>query len=390
MAGRIWTLLDVEGDVCTEAISILPRDVGGAVQGYSVTKRRLRGGLREGVDVVEIDNGIFSFVLVPTRGMGIWRARQGDLQLGWKSPVKGPVNPAFVHSNEASGIGWLDGFDELLCRCGLESNGAPEFNPNGSVRYGLHGKIANVPAHKVEVAIDGDAGRISVTGVVDEARLFGNKLRLTSVVTTQVGQPGMTITDTITNVSAEPGELELLYHVNFGVPLLGPGSKAVLPVRKVAPRDAVAMGNVPEWDTYGPETPGAVEAVFFMDLAAAADGQTQALLRNAARSRGVSLKFNKTQVPCFTLWKNRQAAADGYVTGLEPATNFPNVKSFEKQQGRVIVLPPGQSRTFELTLEVHPDAPSVAAAEQAIAQLQQGVQPQILDKPDAAWSPFRI
>ena len=112
--------------------------------------------------------------------MGIWHARLGDVHLGWQSPVKGPVHPAFVRLDEASGMGWLDGFDELLVRCGLESNGAPEFNDNGTLRYGLHGKIANRPAHKVEVTIDGDSGQITVLGVVDEARLFGNKLRMTS------------------------------------------------------------------------------------------------------------------------------------------------------------------------------------------------------------------
>ena len=387
MAERIWTLTDVEKDVYCPELALSPRDVGGAARGYSVTKRTLRGGLRDGVDVVEVDNGSFRFVLVPTRGMGVWRAMLGELRLGWKSPVLGPVHPKFVRSTEASGLGWLDGFDELLCRCGLESNGAPEFKPDGAVRYALHGKIANQPAHKVEVSIDGDTGRITVTGVVDEARLFGNKLRMTSVVTTRVGRPGMTIADTITNLSAEAGELELLYHVNFGVPLLGPGAKVVVPVRKAAPRDQVAMGNVAEWDTYGPESPGLGEAVFFFDLAAAADGQTQALLRNAAGSQGVSLKFNKNQLPCFTLWKNRQAAADGYVSGLEPATNFPNVRSFEKDKGRVIVLAPGESRTFELTLEAHGDAAAVAAAAQTVAQLQQGVVPQVLGQPDPQWSP---
>ena len=79
-----------------------------------VSKRTLRGGRREGVDVVEVDNGRLRFVAMPTRGMGIWRASCGDVQLGWKSPVKGPVHPAFVPLWEASGIGWLDGFDELL------------------------------------------------------------------------------------------------------------------------------------------------------------------------------------------------------------------------------------------------------------------------------------
>jgi len=109
-------------------------------------------------------------------------------------------------------------------------------------------------------------------------------------------------------------------------------------------------------------------------------------LRNSAGTAGVSLRFNKSQLPCFTLWKNRQAAADGYVTGLEPAINFPNVKSFEKEKGRVAVLAPGESRTFELSMEALPDAPGVQAAEQAVAQLQQGATPTVLQQPDPQWS----
>ena len=64
--------------------------------------------------------------------------------------MRGPVHPKFVPLAEPSGVGWLDGFDELLCRCGLVSNGAPEFDERGQLRYGLHGRIANLPARKVE------------------------------------------------------------------------------------------------------------------------------------------------------------------------------------------------------------------------------------------------
>jgi len=386
MAKKTWILEDREQDVYIEQIGLTPDDVGGQASGYSVTKRTLTAGLRHGVDVIEVDNGAFRFVVVPTRGMGIWKASLGDVQLGWKSPVKGPVHPGFVRLWEPSGIGWLDGFDELLVRCGLESNGAPEFNKDGSLRYPLHGKIANIPAHKVEVSIDGDSGEIAVTGTVDEARLFGNKLRMVSTITTQVGRAGMTVHDEISNISAEESELELLYHINFGVPLLEPGSKVVLPVAKVAPRDEVAVGNVGEWDTYGPQTPGSAEAVFFFDLAAEYDGRTQTLLRNAAGDRGVSLKFDKNRLPCFTLWKNRQAAADGYVTGLEPAINFPNIKSFEQEKGRVAVLAPGESREFEIAIEVHPNVESVSAAEEAVAEIQATSTPEVLEQPDAEWS----
>jgi galactose mutarotase-like enzyme len=308
------------------------------------------------------------------------------VSLGWLSPVRGPVNPALVPLWEGTGIGWLNGFDEFLVRCGLESNGAPEFLPNGALRYPLHGRVANIPAHKVEVAIDGDSGEIEVRGVVDEARLFGNKLRMSTTIRTRAGSSELSISDEVQNISAEPSELELLYHINFGMPLLSPGAKVVLPVKKVAPRDAIAAADIPQWNVYGPETPGLSEACHFFELVADSAGKTQVVLRSAAGNQGVSLKFNKNQLPCFTIWKNRQAAIDGYVTGLEPATNFPNRKSFEKEQGRVIVLSPGEKRRFEVSIEAHPDAASLSAAEKAVAAIQGGTVPEVCRQPDPHWS----
>jgi hypothetical protein len=318
--------------------------------------------------------------------MGIWRASCGDISLGWLAPVRGPVHPTHVPVWEPSGIGWLNGFDEMLVRCGLESNGAPEFHPNGAVRYPLHGKIANIPAHRVEVSIDGESGEIVIRGVVDETRLFGNKLRMTTTIRTSAGSAAVHITDEVTNVSAESGELEMLYHINFGMPLVTPGATIVLPLKKLAPRDAKAAGNLADWNVYGPETPGEPEACFYCDLLADTRGQSHALLRSAGGNQGVSVKFDKKHLPCFSLWKNRQEAIDGYVTGLEPGTNFPNRKSYEKERGRVVLLGPGESRCFDVTIEAHPDAASVAAAEKAVAALQGPIKPEILGHPDPKWS----
>ena len=180
--------------------------------------------------------------------------------------------------------------------------------------------------------------------------------------------------------------MELLYHINFGVPLLSPGAKLMLPVRKMTARDAVAVADLPGWDRYGPETPGLPEACFFFELAADPKGRVQTLLANAAGDRGVSLKFNKSQLPCFTLWKNTQAQCDGYVTGLEPGINFPNAKSFEKRMGRVTILAPGESRTYAVTIEAHADQSGVQAAAAAVAALQATVKPEICPAPDPAWS----
>jgi galactose mutarotase-like enzyme len=386
MAIKTWTLTDSQHDLQVDQFTLDAVCLDGVARRFSVTKQSLQAGLSRGVDIVEINNGRFRFTVVPTRGMGIWKAALGELQLAWKSPVRGPVHPSFVCLWEPSGLGWLDGFDEMFVRCGLENNGAPVFHDNGSLRYPLHGRIANIPAQKVELTVDDVAGEIAISGVVEEARLFGNKLRLETTISTSVNRPGLTVTDTVVNISAEMSQLQLLYHVNFGVPLLGPGARAVLPVVKVAPRDKPAMGNLAEWNVCGPETPGAPEVVFYTQLCSDADGRTHAMLRNAAGTKGVSLLFNTRQLPCFSLWKNRQATADGYVVGLEPGTNYPNRKPFEQQHGRVVELEPGESRTFELLLEAHGDAAAVAAAEQAVAKLQQGVKPEVIEEPNPEWS----
>ena len=39
----------------------------------SIFKTTLRGGLSEGVDLVELHNGDLSISVLPTRGMGIWK-----------------------------------------------------------------------------------------------------------------------------------------------------------------------------------------------------------------------------------------------------------------------------------------------------------------------------
>lgn len=386
MAWKTWTLTDLARDLHVDQLHVGPRDVGGPAVGYSVRKRTLAGGLRQGVDVVEVDNGSLRFTVVPTRGMGLWKAKLGDLEIGWRSPVQGPVHPHYVPLDEASGLGWLQGFDELLVRCGLESNGGPVHDERGQLRYPLHGRIANLPAHHVELSIDGQSGEIAVQGVVDEARLYGQKLRLTSTVFTRVGESKLRVVDEVTNLSAEPGELQLLYHVNFGLPLLDAGAHVVLPAKTVVPCNARAAEGVGGWYHYLQEEVGYTEQVYFFELLGDRGGQTRALLRNAHGNHGASLSYNTAELPCFTIWKSTQMAADGYVTGLEPATNYPNARTFEEAQNRVIRLAGGESRRFNLELEIHGNAESVAAAEKAIQVLQGDTKPTVFDQPAAPWS----
>jgi hypothetical protein len=350
---------------------------------WSVGKYTFRGGVSDGVDVVELNNGKLSVSILPTRGMGLWRGVCDGLALGWVSPLKWPVNPAYVNLIERDGAGWLEGFNEWLCRCGLDINGPP--GTEGT----LHGRIANIPAHYVDVSVNtGGAGTISVTGIVDEIMMFGPSFRLKSTVSTAAGSKKLTVTDEITNVGGVPYDMELLYHTNIGRPFLEPGARFVAPIVEVVPRDPTAAAGIDTFDTFAAPLVGFAEQVYYFDLATDKAGLTKVLLKNAHGDKGLSIGFDKRHLPCFALWKNTVAEEDGYVAGLEPATNFPNLKGFERKQNRLLTLPAARKHTAQLVIEVQSTPAEVAAAEKEIAALQRGHDRHVHRKPQSGWSPF--
>lgn len=385
MRDRTWTLIDDSQDVCLDSFQISGDEIGGAAAGNRVSLRTLRGGLRDGVRMLEIDNGTLRVALLPDRGMSIWKMCHGDTEIGWPSPIRGPVHPRWVPVAESSGLGFLDGFDEMLVRCGLVSNGAPEFDEQGRVRYPLHGRIGNLPAQQLSVEIDEQTGTIVVKSTVDECRFHFQKLRLHTTIMLGPNAPYVMITDGIENLSGNPAEAQLLYHINFGAPIHGPGSQVVAAVKEIVPRNAHAAAEIDAWHEFGPAEIDSEERVFFFELLADKDDQSQVMLKSPNGSRGVSVRLNKSQLPHFTLWKNTPPLADGYVTGLEPGTNFPNPRSFEGGQGRVVKLDAGKMAIFNLSVHVLPDAEKVAAVEQTIHKLQESVKPIIHREPQSGW-----
>lgn len=371
-----FVLTDLSRDLWVDSFEHEP-----AAGRCSVRKRRLRGGRRDGVDLIQVDNGALSFSVIPTRGMGLWKGSYEGNRLGWDSPVTdGPVNPAFVNLSGLGGLGWLDGFDELLARCGLAWSGAPfevkAPRPDGTesnTTYGLHGKIANIPASYVAIHIDEEPPHaIVVEGHVEEAHLFGPQVRMITRISTAPGSNRLDVRDEFVNLKDQPVDMQVLYHWNFGPPFLGAGSRFMAPIATLVPRDTRAVEGLSAHDLYREPEPGSTEQVYFYELLGRSpeDGRTLAMLRDPGGDRAVVLRFRRNQLPCFTLWKNTAGARDGYVTGLEPATNYPNPRPFEKARGRVVTLPVNGQYVTETTLEVLTTKGEVAAVVSEIERLQ--------------------
>jgi len=386
MASKTWTLINTEKSSVLDCLSVRGAEISAAAEDCRIDYELLRGGLRDGLHLLTIDNGQIRVAILPERGLGLWKAWANDVELGWRSPIAGPVHPQWVPVSEPSGLGWLDGFDELLVRCGLYSNGAPEFAAQGQLIYPLHGHIANLPAHRLDVSLDESSGAITVRGIVDEKRFHFHKLRLVSTVRLHPGDMTIDIRDEVSNLSGNAGEMQLLYHINLGPPLHTPGAELLLPVKEMAPRDENAVDDVSRWNTYRPPTAAAEEQVHFFNLLADQEGRTRAVLKGADGEDGFSVCYNVNQLPCFSQWKNTPLEPDGFVTGLEPATNYPNPRSFEANEGRVVPLAAGETRRFDLQLIYHPDPESLATAERAVESLIENSTPVFHAVPRADWS----
>jgi hypothetical protein len=352
---------------------------------WAVRLEVLHGGRQEGVRLLHIDNGKLKITLVPTRGLGILEVRSGDLRLGWDSPVREVVHPQHVNLASRGGLGWLEGFNEWLCRCGLENNGQPGpdrlINNVGDevvIDLPLHGKIANIPAQEVELHVQTKPPyRITVRGKVQETMLFGPKLELVAELSTEPGADTFQLRDVVVNRGAQQQEFQMLYHANFGKPLLDKGAKLVAPLLAVTPYNANAARAVKAYNEFLGPTPGYVEQVYLLAPKGDPQGKTTVLLHNAAGDRGASLSYSLKQLPYLTLWKNTGAEADGYVIGIEPGTNYPNRRQVERKHGRVPKLAPGGRYEMAIDFGVHTGAAAVERVANDIARTQAGQAPMI-------------
>ncbi|MBI1348536.1 DUF4432 family protein [bacterium] len=353
---------------------------------WSVRVRTLKGGESHGVCVVELCNGPLSLSILPTRGMSVWKGHYRELPLEWKSPVPRPVHPAFVNLHDRNGLGWLNGFNELMVRCGLTFNGPPGNDEGTDVT--LHGRIGNLPAHRVTLRIDDTGpGTLTLTGIVDETTMFGPCFRLTSTVKMTAGSNTVEFQDEITNIGGAAAPLSLLYHINIGHPFLDGGGRNVVACRELAPRDPRAAEGVSTHNIYEPPTPGFAEQAYYYKPAVDERGWSTAVLHNAVADAGFAVHYDASQLPWFVVWKNTMSLAEGYVTGLEPAVNLPNFRGYERQQDRLPVIAPGEVYRTAMTWDLADDTAGVARQCRHAQQLQHGRPPVVHPLPHPGWSP---
>lgn len=348
---------------------------------FSVTVKKLHGGRQEGVTLVEIDTGAMKISVVPTRGMNVLKAEAGDVRLGWDSPVKEVVNPAFIEQNGRNGLGWLEGFNELVTRCGYEWVGHPGVDDDGTMLT-LHGLASNIPASKVVLSIDEKPPyTIRLKGLLREQAFKKVDFLVDTELNTVPGATAFTVHDRLTNNGDYEKEYQALYHSNFGTPLLEEGAKFAAPVREVSPFNDYAKQDLASWQTYRGPTRDYDEMVYNVFPYGDEAGNSLAMLHTKNGERAVSMAFNVLQLPAFSLWKNTDTSGQGYVTGLEPGTSFSYNRKYQRPLGLVPRIGPKESREFTITYALLEGKDKVDAALKKIETIRNGRETTVRETP---------
>lgn len=313
--------------------------------------RRFKGleGNEAEVEQIQVRTGAgLCYYVTPTKGLDISLAEFQGTPISWQS-ANGDVHPSYY--NEA-GMGWLrSASGGLLMTCGLMQVGSP--NEDEGENLGLHGRVHHTPAKQVSATSQWseDEMEMTVSGVVDETSIFGGQLRLSRVISSRLGLNEIIIRDEVRNMGFQRCPHMILYHFNFGFPLLSEATRILVKNTRVAARDAESsLAGADEW-----QTPAASysERVYYHQL----NGNSEVEILNSqfpvhlgSAPVKVSLNWSADTLPKLVQWK--MPGAGIYVLGIEPSNCWVDGRRDERERGTLVYLEPGESVKYEIRLNI--------------------------------------
>lgn len=329
----------------------LLKRVGDMSQLAGAKKCTLDYGKAKGVAAVDVKTGSgLNFTILPDRGLDLAWAEYKGISFGYLSKT-GIVSP-YLH--DFGGNEFARGFyGGLMTTCGMTNIGTPCIDEGTKLE--THGRASYLPADDLCVTNDwvGDDYIMKVSGKTRESALFGENIVLFREITAKLGENKIKIKDTIENCGFTKQPLMMLYHCNFGFPLIDATTEFSVPGKNVRARDDEAKKGIDECKVFSDPIPGYSEQVFYHDPDSSADGKvTVSLINKTLNGTGITmnLSYNKKQLPHLMEWK--MMGEGDYVVGVEPGTWYPEGRCEARKRGELLFMEPGEIKNFEIEIEI--------------------------------------
>ena len=217
----------------------------------------------------------------------------------------------------------------------------------------MHGSISNTPAENVTWSEhwEGDDCLLTVSGNVREASVFGPNLLLDRTISTSLKSASFAIHDVVENQGRTESPLMVLYHFNFGFPLLTERSTIYSSSSMVEPSDDFAAQSKDKWDVFEAPSPTIAERVYYHTMEPDSAGMVTVVLvsDNAKCDFGISLRYDKKTLPEFTEWK--MTGTNHFVLGLEPGNCRTKGRATERERGALKTSRPESNAGSDLRLQ---------------------------------------
>jgi len=302
----------------------------------------LTNGGAGGVRAIDVNTGSgLIYTVLPDRGMDISLASYRGVNFAYLGPQE-ELSAAYCNNRENE---WLRTFfGGLLTTCGPVN-----FGPaceDGGVSYGLHGRFNATPAANVCDVTDVAEGIIKITGSVSNFILFGEKIEVKRTISSRVGENSIKIVDTVINHGDTATPNMMLYHINFGYPLLDENAAIYVNSASSAGYDEYSQAHIGDIGSFGPPCSENREKNYLHTMNRSLTGL--AGIRNDALGFGVEIAFDAAALPFLTQWKSERAR--DYVLALEPSNAPCKSLADLRRSGMLPMLEPGSTAVNEVEI----------------------------------------
>ena len=305
------------------------RYVGNSEQIYGIRRMILDEGSAKGITVYQVHTaGGLDFEILPDSGLDIGHLRYKGINInymsknGYDSPVRfAPYSGVFDRYFPGG----------MLFTCGLLSAGPENLDDKDGGFQPLHGRIHGQSARNLFGYVDGE--NIIAGGELLETEQGKYNFSLKRKYIVPINGSELTIEDEITNLTNSPVEYMMLYHMNFGWPMLSENAVLEFPEkRKVTPRTPYSEQGLSKQCEFCAPIDGEEEQVFFNEM------ENEAFVRLRNNDLGICAEINWSldTLPILAQWKNMKSG--DYVLGLEPSSCYIMGRVNERKNGRLMKI----------------------------------------------------
>ena len=301
--------------------------LGNIDQIASIREYQLLRGRGEQIQVAEFYNAAgLRFTVIPDRCMDLFDLSYKGVNLSFQSK-NGLVAP---QANSAAKGEFTEQWSGgMLVTCGLDNVGG--YCEQGGI-FPAHGRISSVPAKNFGTACYWEEEKyiLRAQGETHQTRLYGRHLSINRTIETELNSKSLKIHDVLTNYDAKDEPYMLLYHINFGYPLLQEDTCVEFSRTDVQPMNDLSK----DWNhMMKPEDGRGQEMFFHTNMGERAVG----IVYNNRLELGAYVAFDTENLPNLMQWKMMKS--HDYVLALEPCNTYGMNRQKAGEEGKLAVLP---------------------------------------------------